>query len=218
MKQTLLSITMLILIFPELCLGNCVQNEADLISKLEVSPDQVCRIMNRITQQVIEAQNYISQIADSDISYNDKIKDEGLMDLTIRKHYINENAEVDVGSLASENVKEYDIKGYLQHLADLSYKGIYKEVKIIYYPDTTKFINANKTSSNTYSIEFQVFQEFTGCKTDYKKCYQDVTDKRFYVTVTNIQLPSKDIKINSVSVKEIYTIERYKQTHLNITP
>ena len=179
-----------------------------LSEKFGVDNREACKIIDVITIQVTEAQNYIIQIGDSNIKYNEKTRSGGLIDTTIEKHYINEDATIQVTSLNNNNgPKDYYIKAYLQHLADLSYKGIYNQVKLVFYPNDMKLLEDNK---NPNQLVFQVFQDFIGCRTvDGEKCYKDVTDKRFYVSVTNIQSSKREIKIQAVAAVAVYDYDKF---------
>lgn len=168
-------------------------------------------VWNAITDKVIEAQNHISQIADSDIAYGDKISNDGLIDRTIKSDYFSENTMIAAIDPNDSNITDYPIKTYLQNIANLSYKGTYKKVKIISHKDKMKIIDVLNIKQNIYLIQFQVFQELIGCKID-NRCFNNIISKNLNVIVKNPQSVDRDIKIDSIIETERFTANQLRDT------
>lgn len=233
MKRYLLPIIMLMLtciISPSIKAEDCglsidhsiLLQISEGFKKDNINEKDACMLIVRITMQVIEAQNYISRIADNTVDYDDKIRSGGLIDTTIDRHYTNEDALIQVTSIRSNAPKDYYIKAYLQHLADLSYKGIYNQAKLVFYQNQMRLlpetINENEEDTNTYKLAFEVFQDFIGCKTvDGEQCYKDVTKNNFWITVSDIKSPKRQIKINAISAIQTYDFDSYHEQN-TLTP
>jgi len=169
-----------------------------------------CKLIFDIDDHIMQAQNAISQIASDRVSYRDKIGNSGLIEKTIQSFFLNGGIPVEVFHSYSDKRQPPDeirIRTYLQRLVDLTSKGIYSMVRLMYDQEEMKLIDIFQLDSkgDAFQIEIQAFQEFRVCKTnDGRNCYVDIVKRRFIVRVTDKNSDEPKLKILRITALDTW--------------
>ena len=188
----------------------------------EKSVREACDIISSIDELIIQAQNVISDIASNTVSYREKIGNDGLIEKIIASAFLNGSVVVQVFHSYTQRHQPPDeirIRTYLQGLADLTYKGIYGTVSLVYDQENMKLMNISPldNTGDAFEMEVQAFQEFEACKTvDGKSCYADVTDKRFFVRVTDKNSDEPKIKITRITAIDSWAADYFDRRRATI--
>jgi len=191
-------------------------------SASEESIQEACNLIDDVDALVIQAQNTISKIAIGTVSYKDKIGNDGLIEKAIQSSFLHGGVMMQVyhsyarKGMPPDNIR---IRTYLQGLADLTEKGIYGTVSLVYDQESMKLMRITQldNSGDSFEVEIQAFQEFTACKTaDRNYCYEDVTDKRFIVSVTGKTSSEPKLKISRITAIDTWAADYFKRNRNNL--
>ena len=127
----------------------------------EKSIREVCAIVSAIDEHIISAQNLISKIASDTVKYQEKTGNDGLIEQVIQSYFINGWVTVQVYHSYTDAKRhqppdEIAIRTYLQGLANLTYKGIYGTVKLVYDQENMRLIRITPSDYSDDAFEFDV--------------------------------------------------------------
>jgi hypothetical protein len=185
------------------------QNKIDEVSRvLQISDYYADIVLRSVITLVQKAQKVIGRIASHETDYSDKMKQWGYIDIACKKYFLRD-AIIQVSSINRRRLKNFRIKDYLEHLAELSVEK-YVTVKLDFDNDYMKIGNIYKYNDEYY-FAIDTFQIFIGCKGDAITCYKDVTKKVFGVKlIKGASLGGDKVAIHQVSATETMTLDDFR--------
>lgn len=171
-------------------------------------------IQNSLSDTVAELQTEIERIADKNVSYIEKIQDNGYISHTIKEYFASRNSTVQLKSLRGRETLERSIYTYLRLLSDYSEARPDEEIQIAFYKDMNEVLDVEKVSDRVFFVKVNTWALFTKKSVDGIVKYEDVTNKVFHAVLTLDPDGLPTIKIEHVTVIDTYSVNEFKRRFL----